>query len=547
MNIKNLIIYIDSSQKNKYIFENFYLNGLVKIKNDISIIDYNINLIKQIYSYSIDIKIFCEKQYIKILKRTLKNKNINFIDINKNVSLNLNEFVFVIKDNVVLNEKDLENINKKLNIKNIFFNSKNSKNKIFKDACLLKEINIKNKIFKFNSLFSKTNLDNSCVLKTNFFKIDNYNKLLEVNSSYNDNLLMLTPGPLYINPYIASILQYPIHHRSFQAKKIFNDLANNIKYAFGSKNGFPVAMLSTGFGCIESCFANLTIPHDKALILNNGFFGENLIKNAKHYQLDYQEIKAEFGKSFVLSEVKEKLENKKICFMVHHETSTGVVNDVESIGKICQQKNVLLVVDAVSSLINHDFKFDDWNVAAAVGTSTKGFETSPSLSFLCVSKKALLVSEEVNKLFNRTIYFDWNTYRLKHLYNGLTPSTYPLNVMASVNESIKKIKSAGGIKKFGNLKKNIVEKWYKKLTEIGFERIPNKEFSSNWIVVVKTPKNISAKQLRAHLYINHNVLIEIGILDASDTILRIGFPSYFDQKKLDDVLKNIINYTKDLN
>ncbi|MFT2020547.1 aminotransferase class V-fold PLP-dependent enzyme [Streptomyces sp. 796.1] len=63
----------------------------------------------------------------------------------------------------------------------------------------------------------------------------------------------------------------------------------------------------------------------------------------------------------------------KGAFVVYSETSTGALNDVEAIGRIFRDTNVVVVVDAISGLLVHSLEMDTWGLDVVLAASHKGF------------------------------------------------------------------------------------------------------------------------------------------------------------------------------
>lgn len=543
MIVNTLIVYVNDEIKRKhYLRDNFEIDGLTKIFNK-SIIDTNYEIANK---NNINFYLLVSKKNQKLVKHCLKNKNIKIVNSLEQIE-DLKTNSLLIYDNFVLNENVFNELSKTKETDIVFF--KKSK-KVMKDFCVFNLANFKANKFNLNAIFKKTNFKTSHSIEfkekygtklNNFIDLSNY----DVNYKENNGCLICTPGPLNIRSIAqASLVESAVHHRSELGKILYKNLAKNILYIFESKKAFPIAMLSTGLGCIESCFQNLTLPNDKAMVLSNGFFGENLVRNAFHYKLDTIVIRKEIGESFDLDEIEEKIKDRKILFMTHLETSTGVLNDVEKISAICKKYNVLLVVDAVSSLINHEFKFDKWNVTAAVGTSTKGLEISPGIAYVCVSQQGMNIAKEVQSQKECTsIYQNWLTFKSRHLLQGFAPSTFPLGLIASFNDAIDDIKERGGIKFQCKYKKAISLYFLNKLMDNGFKSVVKKHQNlSSWLVVLKCPEHISAKHLRSYLYVNFNYLIECGINDSTDKIIRIGIPIDISMNEVNLLIKEIINY-----
>lgn len=543
MIVNTVLMYVnDDAKRKEFLRDVFHIDGLTKVF-DKTIIETNYERAKE---HGINFYLLTNKENNKMLRHCLQNKEIKIINNLDFINEHLENNVLFIHDNFVLNENWYKEIDKISDKDLVFF--KNEKNKLDKEVCLFKA----NMFENHNGLFDKktTNKKNAKWIKNTIgTKLTNFKDLANYDLSYMENreCLIYTPGPLnirYASEY--ALTECAVHHRSELAKMLNQDLAKNILYLFQAKKGFPIAMLSTGLACIESCFENLTLPNDKALVLNNGFFGQNLYNNALRYKLDVEMIKKPLGESFDLEEIKQKIVGKKFLFMTHLETSSGVLNDVESVSKICKEHDVMLIVDAVSSLVNHEFKFDKWNVTATVGTSTKGLEICPGISFVCVSKQGLEIAKNIHKYKDQTsIYLNWNTHLKRHISQGMTSSTYPMGTIAAFNDAVDDIKLRGGIKAQYKFKKDLSTNFLKTLVKNGFESLVQDPKSlSSWLVTLRCPENISAKALRAYLYVNYNYLIETGIGDETDKILRIGIPVNASNKEVNILLKEMLTYCK---
>lgn len=544
-NFDTVIINIDSSKKSRKILNNFDINGLFKIKDE-SIINLNIDLF--------------EKENLKVVV-LVDDKFYKLVSTNVNVKASvIRKSLFKEKINIFLEEE------KFLIVDDSFYFTKKSLNNLLYDSDLCDSdcvIKLKNSENNYMLIFSKENLkyvnfDNNSfsdefewdpsISKVDIYdeflkKIDNFETLISIDDEYlNDrNFIIYTPGPVYVRNKVRDILSsYVNHHRTLSTAYIYKKAAENILWAFNSEKGFPIAMLNTGLGAIESCFLNLLQENDEILVLANGFFGRVIIDIAKKNNIKAKFIDIPNGESLDLSLVEKEIQNKKAVFLVHMDTSYGILNPIKEISIICKKNNVLLIVDAISTILNEEFNFDEWNISAAVCTSTKGFETSPGLSFICVSPQALEIAKNNTK--SRPIYMNWNTFINKHIYKGVTPSTYPVNIFAAINYVSNKIRESG-IENIFNKKRELSNFLLKELEDLGFEHfVKCKESRSNWVVVVKTPNNISAIALRAYLYANHKLLIECGINDETNKILRFGISANHTLKEINLLIEGIKKY-----
>lgn len=253
---------------------------------------------------------------------------------------------------------------------------------------------------------------------------------------------LLTPGPTPIPPEVALKEALPIiHHRTSEFAKIFKDVAEGLKLMFQTKNDVFMTS-SSGTGTMESAVVNLLSPGDEVIVASSGNFGDRWAKICNVYGVTVHNANAAWGKAVSSSEIEKILKsNRKIkaVYTTFTETSTGVVNDIKSIGEIVSKTDAVLVVDAISGLIGQEYHMDDWKVDITVSGSQKGFMLAPGLAFVSLSDKAWKLSES-SKL--PKFYFDYKKYK-KSLETSETPFTPPVTLIVALQEAITMIKEKG--------------------------------------------------------------------------------------------------------
>ena len=153
-------------------------------------------------------------------------------------------------------------------------------------------------------------------------------------------------------------------------------------------------------------------------------------------------VSVEWGKAVKPAEIEKALRenpNVKAVYTTFVETSTGVANDIKTIGEIVSKTNAVLVVDAISGLVGQEFRADEWKVDAMVSASQKGFMLAPGLAFIMLSDKAWKLVEN-SKL--PKFYFDVRKYK-KFYAVSETPFTPPITLIVALQESIRLIRKKG--------------------------------------------------------------------------------------------------------
>jgi aspartate aminotransferase-like enzyme len=261
-----------------------------------------------------------------------------------------------------------------------------------------------------------------------------------------DNKLMLMiPGPTPVpEQVLLAMTKHPMGHRSGEFSAIMAEVTENLKWLHQTQNDVLI-LTASGTGAMEAGMINFLSQGDKVLVGSNGKFGDRWAKVARAYGLDVQEITAEWGKPLDTEAFKTALDadtNKdiKAVIITHSETSTGVLNDLETINRhVKAHGEALIMVDAVTSLGACSVPVDDWGLDVVASGSQKGYMIPPGLAFVCVSDKAWKAYETATL---PKFYLDLGPYR-KTAAKDSTPFTPPVNLFFALQAALKMMKQEG--------------------------------------------------------------------------------------------------------
>ena len=208
---------------------------------------------------------------------------------------------------------------------------------------------------------------------------------------------LLAPGPTPVPPEALLAMAMPIiHHRAPDFLPVLDSAKKGLQWLYQTKNDVLI-ICSTGTGGMDGTVNNFFSPGDKALVINAGNFGERWTKICKAYNLSVEEIKIDWGYTVKPEDIEKALKKDpsiKGVFVQASETSTGVYHDIQAIASVVKNfDNTILVVDAISALVAHDLKMDDWGIDVLIGGSQKGLMLPPGLAFVGVSEKAWKFAE----------------------------------------------------------------------------------------------------------------------------------------------------------
>jgi len=252
--------------------------------------------------------------------------------------------------------------------------------------------------------------------------------------------MLFTPGPTEIEDEIRQIgaMNLP-YFRGKNYTDMVLELTDGVKYLFQTQST-PLTLTASGSGVMEMAIINLLNPRDKVVVLNGGTFGKKWVEMCQAFDLEVIDFQVELGQLADLNQLENVIwPDVKALLINAHETSTGLLNDIEALGKITHAKDILFIVDAVSSIGADEFLMDQWHVDCAMVSSQKALACMPGISFIAFSDKALDIIPSVKR---PRYYFDAPEY-LKNITRGMIPYTPAMTVTYQVFERIKKIQAKG--------------------------------------------------------------------------------------------------------
>lgn len=260
-----------------------------------------------------------------------------------------------------------------------------------------------------------------------------------------DNKLMLMiPGPTPVpEQVLLAMAKHPMGHRSGEFSQIIAEVTEGLKWLHQTQNDVLV-LTSSGTGAMEAGMINFLSAGDRVLVGNNGKFGDRWAKVCAAYGLNVEQVTAEWGKPLDPDEFRSRLEadsNKEIKAVVvtHSETSTGVLNDLETISGFVKSHGALMMVDAVTSLGATSVPMDAWGLDVVASGSQKGYMLPPGLGFVAVSPKAW---EAYKTATLPKFYLDLGKYRKEAAKNS-TPFTPPVNLYFGLQAALRMMQAEG--------------------------------------------------------------------------------------------------------
>ena len=331
-------------------------------------------------------------------------------------------------------------------------------------------------------------------------------------------LLLMLPGPVPMPERVRlAMSRQAINHRSAEFGAVYADCVRVLKTAFGTTNDLLV-ISGSGTAGTEAAVANFGRDKEIACIVN-GKFGERLFKISQRYGRAH-EIGSPWGTLVDLEALEGRLEQgAEIVTLVHNETSAGIKNPAEEIGKLAKKHDALFLMDAITSVGGDAVEADAWGADVVITGSQKCLAAPAGLAAVSVSNRAW---ERLCK--NPPYYLDLAAYRKSASGRPMeTPYTPAVPLFLALREACLILEEEGLAariarhQKLAKATRAAAEAWEVSL----FPKIGAKHEYSTTVTAFAYPDGIKDDEMRA-IVKRMGILIAGGQDQLKGKIFRIG-------------------------
>jgi 2-aminoethylphosphonate-pyruvate transaminase len=256
---------------------------------------------------------------------------------------------------------------------------------------------------------------------------------------------LLNPGPVTLSDRVRrALLRDDLCHREPEFAELQSDVRNRLARVYDNTQRDFAAVLLTGSGtaAVEAMVGSL-VPHDgRALVVANGVYGERIATMLQTHRKSFDMVRSAWTEPMNVAEVEHMLEKDgrfTHAIAIHHETTTGRLNDMAALGAVCRRHNVALLLDTVSSFGGEMIDFENWNIEACAATANKCLHGVPGVSFVLARKDVF----ETRKSGSPCLYLDlFANYREQ--CKGIPMFTPAVQAMYALQEALVELDEQGG-------------------------------------------------------------------------------------------------------
>ncbi len=360
---------------------------------------------------------------------------------------------------------------------------------------------------------------------------------------------LMTPGPVEAEPRVLRAMTIPIIGQfDPEFLEIMDETMELLRMTFQTKNHWAYPIDGTSRSGIEAVLNSIIEPDDKVLVPMFGRFGHLVAEIAYRSGADLTTMECEWGTAFDQDEVIAEIKRvkPKVVALVHGETSTGIMQPLDKIGKFCRDNDVLFVVDAVATLAGTDFKTDEWFVDAVISGTQKCLGVPTGMSPITYNERIEKIIIERRKIEQgldstsknprriQSNYFDlsqiqeyWSPKRLNH-------HTEATSMLYALREGLRIIHEEGLQERFER------HKFHEKaliagLEAMGLTLFGDSRYKMPIVTCVNIPEGVNGDAVRSTMAKEFGVEIASTFGSLAGKIWRIGSMGFSCRK--DNVLK----------
>lgn len=332
--------------------------------------------------------------------------------------------------------------------------------------------------------------------------------------------ILLCPGPVLLSKAVRrAVAETDMGHREPDFSAILVACGALIRPLAGLDDSYEVAFITgSGTAANETVLSSLG-RRGPVLVLTNGEFGERLHAAASLHNADVDCVAAPWQQPIDLDAVEAALARRRYAMVavVHHETSTGMLNPVRAIAALARAHGAIVAVDAISSIGAEEIRAAEWGVDVLVGASGKALSAMPGVGIIAV-RSALLDTLAAEPSTGR--YLD--LYNHFHYMRSLeqTPNTPAVHVVVSLHAALQEIAQVGVARFQATIRARAAET-RREVARMGLRYADYGSATSSVITCVELPEQLGFDAL-ARRFKRKGIVIYNGKGALKDRVFQIG-------------------------
>lgn len=355
--------------------------------------------------------------------------------------------------------------------------------------------------------------------------------------------ILLNPGPA-TTTYSVKIAQVvdDICPREKEFGNLMEYISTELTTIVANNNEYTTVLFGgSGTAVVESVISSIIPYNKKVLIINNGAYGKRMCQIADTYDMKYIEFKSSPIEPINLDKLEQIINNHKNIShlaVVHNETTTGLLNNLDDLGNIAIKYNLELIVDAMSSYAAIPVDMKKQNISYLMASSNKNIQGMAGVGFVISNKKAI---EKVKAIKPRNFYLNLYAQYENFIKNHQMRFTPPVQTLYSLKQAIIEAKEEGIKNRYERYSKSW-ETLTNGLKDLNLNYLVDDKYHSKIITSIFVPDGVSFNDMHDYFY-NKGFTIYPGKVADFNTfrIANIGDIDYKDIERFLKIFKKYLD------
>ncbi|MCD5325779.1 MULTISPECIES: 2-aminoethylphosphonate--pyruvate transaminase [Pontibacillus] len=292
---------------------------------------------------------------------------------------------------------------------------------------------------------------------------------------YNDQnpYLLLTPGPLSTSSGVREAMLRDWCTWDDEYKSLVQSIRSDLLTIgrVSSEDYTTVLMQGSGTFSVESVLGTAIPSEGKLLVIANGAYGNRIATIAERLNIPVTVVCGEESSAPDLVGIERELrEDQSITHVavVHCETTTGMVNPIEAIGRLVKQYNKIYIVDAMSSFGGIEISMKNIGIDFLISSANKCIQGVPGFGFIIAARYELNKCANQARSLSLDLYDQWVTMEDEQ---GKWRFTSPTHTVHAFKQALEELKEEGGITARGERYRTNQRRLVRGMRTLGFETL----------------------------------------------------------------------------
>lgn len=321
------------------------------------------------------------------------------------------------------------------------------------------------------------------------------------------------------------------YFRTDDFSKVMLEIQTRLLRVLYTKETSKCAILTgSGSAAMEAVVSNSFDQSDRLLVINGGSFGSRFVQLCEIYHIPYDAITLAYDEPLTQQHLDAYATNAYTAMLVNiHETSTGQLYNIKMLSQFCKQKNMKLVVDAISSFLSDPFHMDEDGVDCVILSSQKALALAPGLSMVVMNEA--FYEEKVKPKPVINLYLNLNEH-IKNMERGQTPNTPAVGICFELLDMLTYVEEIGVDRIIQQTHQRAL--YFREQAKQLQLTLPKFPLSNTLTPVVF--ENGKAHDVYAYLRDHYDIYVTPNGGDLATKIIRIGHIGNMKQEYYDDLI-----------